>query len=708
MRIRAALILILSVSFFAGAGLAQTIRVDTTPKHVLNTFDPDQALGSSMDILPSSLIDKIYSDAIVQQSLSAGWGPISYRQNTELSIGAWHWNPNGTWSDPVHLSGYFTGSATPGEFLRHSYGYPLPHRGHTRNGGSERGFSRLTDGDLNTFWKSNPYLTKKFTGEDDALHPQWLIIDFGTGEAISALRIAWANPFARKYEVQHWTGEDAMNKPASGVWTRFPGGLVEDGRGGTITLRLSAAPVRTRYLRILMTESSDTCDTHGPDDPRNCVGYAVNELFAGNFTANGEFLDLITHAPEQNQTVTLCSSIDPWHSSTDIDTRRDQTGMDLFYTSGITNKLPAMIAVSMLYGSPDDAAAQIAYIEKRGYPISYIELGEEPDGQYMLPEHYAALYLQWATAIHRVDPKLKLGGPAFQGVNEDIKVWPDTQGKTSWLGRFLDYLKARGRLADFAFLSFEHYPFPPCEITWSDLYREPVLMAGIMQVWREDGLPANVPMFITESNVSWGLTQPMADLFAALWLADNAGSFLAAGGNAFYHSPIQPEPLRSGCHGWSTYGNFVADEKLEIKQYASQYHASRLINLEWVQHGAGMHQLFPAASDLKDDAGRTLITAYAVRRPGGDWSLMIVNKDPSNAHTMRIVFDDGSNNKQRAFAGPVTMAVFGSEQYVWHSDGPNSHADPDSPPVKTTLEGRSVTSVTLPKASITVLSGKIE
>src|SRR5678810_289216 len=117
---------------------------------------------------------------------------------------------------------------------------------------------------------------------------------------------------------------------------------------------------------------------------------------------------------------------------------RDQVGLDLFYTSGYTRNLPAMIPVSMLYGTPEDSAAQIAYLLKRGYPISYIEMGEEPDGQYMLPEDYGALYLQWATAIHKVDPKLKLGGPAFQGVNDDIQVWPDAQGRTSWLGRFLD------------------------------------------------------------------------------------------------------------------------------------------------------------------------------------------------------------------------------------------------------------------------------
>ena len=79
-------------------------------------------------------------------------------------------------------------------------------------------------------------------------------------------------------------------------------------------------------------------------------------------------------------------------------------------------------------------------------------MGEEPDGKHAMPEDYAALYVQWATAIHKVDPKLKLGGPVFEGVNEDIQVWPDAQGRTSWMGRFVDYLKAHGRATDLAFV----------------------------------------------------------------------------------------------------------------------------------------------------------------------------------------------------------------------------------------------------------------
>jgi hypothetical protein len=366
-----------------------------------------------------------------------------------------------------------------------------------------------------------------------------------------------------------------------------------------------------------------------------------------------------------------------------------------------------MIPVTMLYGTPDDAAAQIAYIEKRGYSIGYVEMGEEPDGKHAMPEDYAALYLQWATAIHKVDPKLKLGGPIFEGVNEDIRVWPDAQGRTSWMGRFVDYLKSHNRLSDLAFVSFEHYPFEPCTITWKTLYSEPQLIKHILQVWRDDGVPKEVPLMVTENHLAANLTGPMTTIFAALWLADNVGSFFEGGGSAFYHSPIQPQGVQETCLGWSSWSNFVSDENYNIKGYTSPYFAAHMINLEWVQHRAGLHHMFPSSTDIKGPAGNVLVTSYAVRRPDGNWSLMLVNRDEANPHTVRVVFQDSKNKRDEWFSGPVTFVTFGSEQYVWINDGPNSHPDPDNPPVSTTLQSNSGTTFTLPKASVNVLRGKV-
>jgi len=692
---------------FGSSSFAQSITVDVSAAKAI-AFDPDKALGSSLDILPAKHLEKVFSPETIKQSLSAGWGPITYRQNTELSIGAWHWNPSGSWSDAQHRSGYFTGSAEPQDEIRMSYGYPLPHRGNTRNGGASHGYSRLTDGDLATYWKSNPYLAAKFTGEADALHPAWIVVDFGTPQAVDAVRIAWADPYATKFLVQYWSGGDSpMDRPLSGVWNTFPLGEISHGKGGSDVLRVAALPVRARFLRIVMTESSNTCDSHGSADPRNCVGYAAFEVSAGNYSNNGKFIDLVKHLAGENQTATLVSSIDAWHSESDRNPHSVQSGLDLFFKSGYTNRLPAMIPVSMLYGTPDDAAAELAYLRKRGYPISYVEMGEEPDGQYMIPEDYAALYLEWAAALHKVDPALKLGGPVFEGVNEDIKAWPDAGGKTSWLGRFVDYLKSHNRLNDLAFVSFEHYPISPCEINWSDLYREPELTRTILRVWREDGISDEIPLMNTESNLSWELTEPMQDVLAALWLADSVGSFLqfAGPGGVYYHSPIQPEPLRPGCRGYSTYGNFVADEDLNIKQYAAQYFASRLINLDWVKHGAGIHRFYPATADVTDDAGNTLLTAYAAARPDGEWSLMVINKDATNPHSVRISFAD--EKSQRHFDGKISVATFGAEQYVWHPAGAGSRADPDGPPAESSLDARADSEFTLPRASITVLRGRL-
>src|SRR5205807_2219705 len=96
---------------------------------------------------------------------------------------------------------------------------PLPRRGFTRNDGTGTvGYSRLTDGDLNTFWKSNPYLTKGFTSEDDSMHPQWVTLDLATTQPIDAIRIAWADPYARRYLVQYWTGDDPIKQPTKGTW----------------------------------------------------------------------------------------------------------------------------------------------------------------------------------------------------------------------------------------------------------------------------------------------------------------------------------------------------------------------------------------------------------------------------------------------------------------------------------------------------------
>ena len=690
---------------------AQTIVVDANPVHVLNTFRPLYALGSTVDRVPSNATDAFFKPETINQILSAGWGVISYRQNTDLFVQAWHWNPKGKWSD-ANGEGYFVGDDNPTEMTRHSYGYDLPHRGFWQNQGTEdTGFSRLNDGDLNSYWKSNPYLTETYTGEDDGLHPQWITIDLDKPQAINAMRIAWAEPYARVYEVQYFTGNEAMDEQAKGEWKPFERGSITNGKGGTVTLRLTSTPVTTRWIRVWMTQSSNTCDTHGSADRRNCLGYAIREVYVGSLGDNGRFIDVLRHLPNQQQSHTFCSSVDPWHRPSDLLTAPDhmesgdQPGFDLFFTSGITRGLPAIVPVAMAYSTPEDAAAEIAYLEARNYPIMQVEMGEEPDGQYMMPEDYATLYLQWATAIHRIDPKLKLGGPIFEGVTEDIKVWPDAQGRNSWFGRFLTYLKDHGRLNDLAFMSFEHYPYDGCETPWKNLYQEPALITHIMQVWRDDGLPPNVPMFDTETNAHGG--EAAVDIFGTLWLADSFGGFLSAGGKGtYYYHDLPWSPAHANCsNSWGAYHMFMIDSNYMIRSKTSQYFAAQIITQAWVEPGMAEHKLFRATGDIKDSEGNMLVTAYAVQRPHGDWALMVINKDHDRPHQVRISFDDGSG--KRSFSGTVHATTFGKAQYEWHPARRNGYAQPDGPAVDSTINADASTVYTLPAASLNVFRGQL-
>ena len=706
-------------------GWGQTIEVDAT--HPTNHFVPRQTLGAGVDRIPVEAIDKDLVPPALDAALSSGWQPVTYRQNTELAVEAWHWNPQGTWSDPSG-KGYFTGSTALGEPIRYSYGYRLPRRGFTRNDGTENaGFSRLTDGDLNSFWKSNPYLTQHYTGESDALHPQWAVMDLAQAQMVNTIRIVWGEPYATHYLVQYWAGgDDPIKAPTRGAWETFQNGEVREGKGGTATLLLNRSVMPVRFVRIWMTASSNTCDSDGPSDPRNCVGYAIRELYLGTTTGSGTLHDVVRHTADQEQTTTYCSSVDPWHEPSDLgSTKQAQVGFDFFYTSGVTRGLPAMMPVAMLYDTPDNAAAEIAYLEKRKYPISYVEMGEEADGQYMLPEDYGALYLQWATAIHRVDPALKLGGPSFQGVDKDIEAWPDANGRVSWLGRFLDYLKQHGRMQDLSFFSFEHYPYDPCRTPWGVLYDEPELVTHIMQVWREDGIPADMPMFITEGNLAWAASETYEDIFSGIWLADYVGSFLNAGGNGLYFFHYLPLKMEPGCNGSpGTFGMFTIDANYKIQQPLAQFFVAQLMNLEWVQPTGGQHEVFAGRGDVDDGAGHQMVTAYAVKRPDGQWAVMAVNRDQEAAHKVRISFHE-EGSKDVHFVGPVEIATFGSGQYQWHPPRTRfmAHAeqsaqntivvenvgmaDPDGPIARTKITAANDTEYDLPAASVIVIRGRL-
>jgi hypothetical protein len=150
----------------------------------------------------------------------------------------------------------------------------------------------------------------------------------------------------------------------------------------------------------------------------------------------------------------------------------------------------------------------------------------------------------------------------------------------------------------------------------------------------------------------------------------------------------------------------LIDKDYKVVGYPPQYIAAQLITKEWVQPIDAPHKQFKAKSDLTDAAGNVLVTAYAVERPDGQWSVMLVNRDQSNDHAVKVVFD-GAVKSARSFSGQVDRITFGPNEYQWHSDPTGGHPDPDGPPSRSTVQGGADTFYQVPKASITILRGKI-
>lgn len=685
----------MSVRGAEAAPVAYRILLRTEPAPEARAFRPDQALGAAIDGAEAGDIDRNLTRGNVAAMKRAGLRPLSYRLRTELGIEVWHWNPAGKWSDPVHQEGYWTSSDAPGPPIRLSWGYRLPRRGDTVDNANDDDFSRLTDGDLGTFWKSNPYLDPSVL-RDGHEHPQWLLVRLDHANLINMAIIDWAEPHAVRFEVQY--REELDGEGVEGRWVTFPGGAVTRAAGGRMRLRLSDAPIRTRFLRILMHEGSRTA-APGATDWRDSLGVAVREVSFGASDASGEFHDVVVHAASHTgQTFTHVSSTDPWHRARDRNPDLEQAGLDRIFTSGLGFGLPVMIPTGLLYDTPENEAAELRYLAQRGYPVRQIELGEEPDGQFASPEDYGALYLAAIDHLRSVAPGAVFGGPSLQSAFTDLYL---QTGAGSWNRAFVDYLKQRGRLADLGFVSFEFYPFDDIcgDIPWM-LKGQGDLLAGAMRRLDSDGVPAPVPRIISEYGFSAYSGRAMSELPSALLMAGIAGQWLSLGGDTAYmfgYPPNQPINQHQPCAGYGNMMLYMADANGRAATPMPSYHAARLLTGKWLQPGGGLHHMLEAHVEGDPD---TAVAAYAVRRPDGRIGVLAINRSPDRSVRLALVRAD-PGQPQSPLQGPADIFTFGPDQYAWRDAGPDSRPRFSHPPRRARLPAGPLV-LTLPPYAVQV------
>ncbi len=533
-----ALLLLAATSLTAQAPpLTATVTIEAA--HPIATFRPERVWGAALDGQDDSEVAEVYTPHNLAAMNSAGLGPVTYRLRTELAIEAWHWNPSGRWSDSANHQGYWISNDHSSTPITVSYGYRLPRRGSTIDNGNNDGYSRIDDGDSTTYWKSNPYLDPRYTGVHEALHPQWIVVDLGSAQPVDAMHLWWGNPYPLRYRLDYWDGDQGqrIDWNPDGQWRVWPEGAYRDGVGGEVVRRLSPKPFTTRFVRITLLASSHTPE-RGNGDPRDSVGFAIREIGLGTLDHAGRFHDLVHHAASrEKQSAILVSSTDPWHRAVDRDPNVEQPGLDLVFASGLTHLLPALLPVGVLFDTPDNAAALLRFVRSRGYPVERLELGEEPDGQRTTPEDYAALYLQAAQALHAVDPGVTLGGPSWQSArNDTIVAWPDrplSGSRSSWIGRFLDYLALRGASSEFGFFSFEWYPFDDaCTDTGPQLAQAPAILAAALEELRADGLADSIPRLMTEYGYSAYGGPSDVEISSALLNTEAVAGFFRHGGSA--------------------------------------------------------------------------------------------------------------------------------------------------------------------------------
>jgi len=531
------------------------------------------------------------------------------------------------------------------------------------------------------------------------------VIDLGATKPINCVRIHWGTPYAQQYRVEYWNGEDPMHlhTDRKDQWRPFPNGEANAGSGGDESVRLCAKPLPARFVRVVMSRSSQT-NAQASNDIRDRLGFAIREIELGSTDSNNQFRDYIRHAADRNQqSVIYVSSTDPWHRAEDIDYKIEQPGLDFILRSALANGLPVLLPVGVLYDTPENATAEINYLLRRNYDLEGIELGEEPDGQWASPEDYAALYAGIARRLAALNPHLKLGGPSLQNFDDQLLTWPDASGNRSWMNRFLKHIG--NAKCPFDFFSFEFYPFDNiCADAAPQLLETPKRLGAMITSLRTDGVPTAIPWLMTEYGYSVFAGRHEVDMEGALFDADAVGTFLTLGGSRSYLYGYEPNFLQDELNcSWGNLMMLQLNSNSDQLTPLSAYHAAQLITKEWMQPINETHEVFPVTITQRKPALLHAVSLYAVRRPDKQWALLAINKHPNRTARLSVRFTSATTQRQVSFAGEVSVIQFSRNQYLWHDDGPDGHPIRSLPPASFTQKAASI--YELPPYSLTVLRG---
>jgi len=87
--------------------------------------------------------------------------------------------------------------------------------------------------------------------------------------------------------------------------------------------------------------------------------------------------------------------------------------------------------------------------------------------------------------------------------------------------------------------------------------------------------------------------------------------------------------------------------------------------------------MYPATSFTAGEPD-SLLSAFAVKRPDGKWSVLLVNRDHARSRRVRLRFAGDSSAIESGELHDEWL--FSRAQYRWNPDGENGHPGPNRPP----------------------------
>ena len=115
--------------------------------------------------------------------------------------------------------------------------------------------------------------------------------------------------------------------------------------------------------------------------------------------------------------------------------------------------------------------------------------------------------------------------------------------------------------------------------------------------------------------------------------------FFAHGGSRSFYFGYEPGGLahERACPHWGNLVMFLADSVGQARYRMPRYYGTWLLTHAWADSSGGDHLLHAVrvarAGAPVDDS---LLSAYALRRPDGRWSLLLVNRDPRHSRVIEV------------------------------------------------------------------------